>query len=120
MSLNQPVPELPVADVEKAQQYYRDKLGFKIEWSYAGMEMGAVSNGDSAIFFRKRTGPFEPVVHWIYAGDIETTYRNLSESGANIVEGLEDKPWGLRQFTIEDLDGNKFYIHHDLPEQDQS
>ncbi len=31
MKLNQPVPELPVADVEKAQRYYRDILGCKIE-----------------------------------------------------------------------------------------
>jgi uncharacterized glyoxalase superfamily protein PhnB len=33
--------------------------------------------------------------------------------GARIVEPLEKKPWGLRQFTVEDLDGNRFYIHHD-------
>jgi uncharacterized glyoxalase superfamily protein PhnB len=33
--------------------------------------------------------------------------------GANIVEPLEKKPWGLRQFTVKDLDGNLFYFHHD-------
>jgi hypothetical protein len=26
---------------------------------------------------------------------------------------LEQKPWGLRQFTVEDLDGNRFYFHSD-------
>jgi hypothetical protein len=31
-TIGQPVPELPVADVEKAQQYYRDVLGFEIGW----------------------------------------------------------------------------------------
>ena len=30
-----------------------------------------------------------------------------------IVEPLEKKPWGLRQFTIEDLDENRFYFHGD-------
>ena len=29
--------------------------------------------------------------------------------GANIVEPLEKKPWGLTQFTVEDLDGNRFF-----------
>ena len=29
------------------------------------------------------------------------------------VDPLERKPWGLRQFTVQDLDGNLFYFHHD-------
>jgi catechol 2,3-dioxygenase-like lactoylglutathione lyase family enzyme len=31
-TIGQPVTELPVADVEQAQQYYRDVLGFEIGW----------------------------------------------------------------------------------------
>jgi hypothetical protein len=30
--IRRPVPELPVADVERAQQHYRDALGFEIRW----------------------------------------------------------------------------------------
>ena len=113
MELNQPVPELPVADVEKAQEYYRDFLGCKIEWLYPTKDIGAVSNGDTAIFFRKREKSFEPAVHWVYCDDVDSTYKALQDNGANIVEDLEDKPWGIRQFTINDLDGNIFYFHHD-------
>jgi len=39
-SIGQPVPELPVADVERAQQHYRDALGFEIGWLYPGKEIG--------------------------------------------------------------------------------
>jgi len=116
MKLNQPVPELPVTDVEKAQKYYRDVLGFKIEWIYPNKEIGAVSNGETAIFFRKRTGSFEPVVHWIYTDNVDAIYRQLVSIGADIVEDIEDKPWGHRQFTIKDPDDNLFYIHHELPD----
>ena len=112
-SLAPPVPELPVIDVESAQQHYRDVLGFQVNWLYPDKSIGAVSRGDCGIFFRKRTPPFEPAVHWIFAPDIDATYHELKSSGANIVEPLEKKPWGLRQFTLEDLDGNRFYIHHD-------
>ena len=111
--INHPVPELPVADVERAQQYYRDVLGFEIGWLDPGKEIGAVSRDDVAIFFRKRIGPFEPAVHWVFAEDIEESYEELKSSGANITEPLEKKPWGLRQFTVEDLDGNVFYFHTD-------
>lgn len=111
-SINYPVPELPVADVERAQQHYRDALGFEIGWLYPGKEIGAVSRGNVAIFFRKKTPPFEPAVHWVFAGAIDATCEESKSLGANIVEPLEKKPWGLRQFTVEDLDGNRFYFHH--------
>jgi predicted enzyme related to lactoylglutathione lyase len=112
-TIGQPIPELPVADVERARQYYRDVLGFEIGWLYPGSDIGAVSRGNVAIFFRRRQGSFEPAVHWIFAADIDATYEELRSSGANIVEPLEKKPRGLRQFTVEDLDGNRFYVHCD-------
>jgi uncharacterized glyoxalase superfamily protein PhnB len=112
-SIGQPVPELPVEDVERAQQHYRDALGFEIAWLYPGKEIGAVSRGKAVIFFRKRTRPFEPAVHWVFAEDIDATYQELQALGANIVQPLAEMPWGLRQFTVEDLDGNRFYFHHD-------
>ena len=111
MELNQPVPELPVLDVVKAQQYYRDVFGCKIEWLYPGEEVGAVSNGDTAIFFRKRAEKFEPVVHWVYCTDVDQTCEELKTRGAHVVDDIEDKPWGLRQFSVEDLDGNIFHFH---------
>ena len=113
-SLGKPVPELPVTDVERAQQHYRDALGFEIGWLYPDKGIGAVSRADMGpIFFRKRKLPFEPAVHWVFAEDIDASYQELKASGANIVEPLEKKPWGLRQFAVQDLDGNLFYFHHD-------
>ena len=112
-SMSQPVPELPVVDVERAQQHYRDVLGFEIGWLYPDKEIGAVSRGDVVIFFRKRNAPFEPATHWVFAEDVDASYNELKLSGANIVDPLEKKPWGLRQFTVKDLDGNIFYFYHD-------
>ena len=99
-----PTPELPVEDVERAQRHYRDTLGFEVRWLYPGGEIGAVSRDDVAIFFRKTDRPFEPVVHWVFAADIDSTYEELRSLGARIVEPLGEKPWGLRQFTVEDID----------------
>jgi predicted enzyme related to lactoylglutathione lyase len=84
-----------------------------IGWLYPGKGLGAVSRGHVAILFRRRQQPFEPAVHWIFAEDIQTTYEECRSSGAKVVEPLERKPWGLRQFTVEDLDGNRFYFHRD-------
>jgi uncharacterized glyoxalase superfamily protein PhnB len=108
-----PVPELPVEDVERAQRYYRDVLGFEIGWLEPGKEMGAVSRGNAVIFFRRTTPPFAPAVHWVFAEDLDASYEELNAAGAKIVEPLEQKPWGMRQFRVEDPDGNRFYFHHD-------
>ena len=110
--IGRPVPELPVVDVERAQQHYRDALGFEIGWLYPDKGIGAVSRGEAVIFFRKRKPPFEPAIHWVFAEDIDATYQELKSSGANIVDPLEKKPWGLRQFIVQDLDGNLFYFHN--------
>ena len=112
MDMGQLVPELPVKDVEKAQEYYRDFLGYKIEWLYPGKNIGAVSNGATAIFFRQRLQNFEPAIHWVYCDDVDASYRQLKEKGAIIPDDIADMPWGLRQFTVQDLDGNLFYFHH--------
>ena len=110
-TIGQPVPELPVRDVERAQEHYRDALGFEIKWLYPSKEIGAVSRDTVAIFFRKRQPPFEPAVHWVFAEHIDVTCAELKSRGAKIVDDLELKPWGIRQFTVEDLDGNIFYFH---------
>jgi hypothetical protein len=78
------VPELPVMDVERAQQYYKDALGFEIGWLYQGKEIGAVSRDRAAIFFRKRKPPFEPAIHWVFVEDIDALYQELQSLGANI------------------------------------
>jgi uncharacterized glyoxalase superfamily protein PhnB len=49
----------------------------------------------------------------VFAEDIDASYQELKSLGANIADPLERKPWGLRQFTVKDLDGNLFYFHHD-------
>ena len=67
---------------------------------------------DIAIFFAKRTP--HPTQHWIFADDIDATYHEMKTRNANIVEDIENKPWGLRQFTIEDPDGHRFTFHLDL------
>jgi uncharacterized glyoxalase superfamily protein PhnB len=80
---------------------------------YPGKEIGSVSRDKSVILFRRRSEPFELIAHWMFAENIDATYSELQSSGSKIVEPLEKKPWGLRQFTVEDLGGNRFYVHCD-------
>lgn len=110
----QPVPQLPVEDVEKAQIYYKEIFGFEILWTYPNKYIGAVGREDVAIFFAKKNGAIEPNIHWIFAENIDLTYAEFKDRGADIIENIENKPWNMRQFAIRDLNGHIFYIHHNL------
>ena len=82
--IGHPVAELPVVDVERAQRYYRDTLGFEIGWLYPDKSIGAVIRDQATIFFRRRELPFHPAIHWVFAPDIDATYAELKSLGANI------------------------------------
>jgi catechol 2,3-dioxygenase-like lactoylglutathione lyase family enzyme len=110
---HQPVPELPVKDVERSQAFYRDKLGFEIVWTFPTKDIGAVSRNEAVIFLRKKE-PVAPNTLWFFTDDVDETYRECVNSSITISEDIETKPWGIRQFTIEDIDGNRFIFHHDV------
>lgn len=111
-TIGQPVPELPVSDLERARDYYCGKLGFKREWELP--EIAAASRGKVAIFFRLSNPPITPQVHWMFAEDVDASYAEMQAGDARIVDPIANKPWGLRQFTIQDPDGHQFHVHHDL------
>ncbi|WP_421724512.1 VOC family protein [Bauldia sp.] len=114
MRIAQPTPELPVPDVAAAQDYYRERMGFRVEWHNKEGGIGAVSHGDCAIFFRETKGDIHPGTFWIFTENVDDAFLELGRLGADIVEPIDNKPWGMRQFTVRDLCGNVFYFHHDI------
>jgi predicted lactoylglutathione lyase len=117
------VPEIPVADIDKAQAYYRDCLGFHIDWDDAGGGgIGGISKGRCRMFltnaaFREGFGNRAPVLVWINLDskqEVDELYAEWSATGAKIVSPPEDKPWLLREFTVTDLDGNQFRVFYDF------
>jgi len=111
--------ELHIPDFEKVKQFY-GKLGFKVIWErkpeekkgYLVMKMGGnilcFYPGNEFVYeqeyFKKfpqdtKRGYGIEVV--IMAENIEKVYET-AKGFANIVEELQVKPWGLKDFRIED------------------
>jgi len=104
-------PQLAVHDVRETQAYYRDVLGCKVAWIYEE-EYGAVYNGRTEIYFSLVEGPIEPSWNFIRVADADAALEALRARGAKIVEEIASHPWGMREFTIEDLNGHRFRIGH--------
>ena len=113
-------PQLVVADVVKTAEYYRDVLGFSIinyaldPPVYAMVERDGFqvhfgkSNSDltqSNEGVRKGTTDF---IIWV--PEIDKFFEEVKLRGANIVEGIVQRPYGSREFIIRDCDGHKILV----------
>jgi len=104
-------PQLPVPDIREAQAYYRDVLGFKIAWIYEE-EYGAVYHGATEVFFSQEEGEIHPSWNFVRVENADEVLAIYRERGAKIVEEIASRPWGMREFTIEDINGHRFRIGH--------
>ena len=103
-------PELPVADVAAAQRFYRDILGCSIGWVSEDGSYGAVYVDANEIFLARTEAPRARVVYCVRVDDADATYASCIEAGANIVAELETRPWAMREFSVEDIDGHRVRI----------
>ena len=116
------VPEIPVSDVDRAAAYYKDQLGFTIDWGGEDGGIAGISKGSCRMFltsrsFREPYGNSAPVVVWLNLNskkEVDDLYETWSRCEARIVSPPESKPWQLHEFTVEDLDGNLLRVFYDF------
>ena len=102
------VPVLATMDVMKTATYYRDTLGFSIDETFSGTDW-AMLWGDQCQLFLS----LNPTVAKTARGQqisicvpgVDAFYEKHKANGANIISDIEDKPWGLREYTVEDPNG---------------
>ena len=124
MSVDLPgaVPEIPVEDIDTAVAYYRDRLGFALDWGDEAGGIAGVSKGACRLFltnraFREELRNAPPVVIWLNvdsAHEVDALHEDWKGRGARIVARPESKPWKLREFTVADADGNQFRVFYDF------
>src|SRR5919204_159366 len=97
---------LSVRDVRAAADFYTKKLGFVLAFAegdpptFAGVNLGRVQ-----IFLSKGTPAPEGCSVYFVVGDADALHEFHRANGVEIVEGLRDQPYGLREYTARDLDG---------------
>jgi len=123
------VPEIPVSDINKAVAYYKDNLGFKVDWGGEELGLAGISRGHCRMFlantdYRARYGNVGPVLIWLNLNskeEVDDLYRLWNSSNVSMVSDPESKPWGLHEFTAADPDGNLFRVFYDFatPQRDK-
>ena len=102
---------LVVRDVLQSVAHYRDVLGFHTEFLYgdptfyAGVERDGVVIHLQAASETKRQ-PGHGAVN-IFVTDVDALYRELTSRGARTLNEPRDYAYGMRDFDLNDLDGNQ-------------
>jgi predicted enzyme related to lactoylglutathione lyase len=104
--LRQALPELPLDDVPAGVAYYRDVLGFHI--NYAQDDLGVMDRDDVTIVLIARTERHKGIGScYLYINDADALHAELLAKGANVQGNPVSHPWGLRDFQVLDVEGNR-------------
>jgi catechol 2,3-dioxygenase-like lactoylglutathione lyase family enzyme len=104
--IRQALPELPCDNITAAVQYYCDVLGFRI--NYQQDDLGVLDRDAITILLIPRTDQHKGIGSFgTYVEDAHALYAELSSKGAQTQGEPVSYPWGLRTFSVLDLEGNR-------------
>lgn len=103
-------PVVSAMDLDRSLEFYRDVLGFQIDWTWGSPpEMAAVSrdgveihlsaDGDSSRGTRSRI--------YCFIRGVDRFAANVRKRGGTIVNDVADQPYGMREFDLDDPAGNR-------------
>ena len=95
--------------MKRAARFYEEVLGLEKKYefsSYVGFECGGVEIGlIPKLRGGEQAAPLSPSVEFL-VDDVEKFYRELKNKNVKFVEELHEEPWGGKQATFTDPDGN--------------
>ena len=109
-------PILPVINLQETIAFYREKLGFSDDWIWEDSDAGCKRDKISMLFTKDpaqclaiNTPNNGLDIMW-FCGGVNELCEEYKAKGVPIRSAPEDKPWGMREFTIQDNNGYFFRI----------
>jgi uncharacterized glyoxalase superfamily protein PhnB len=111
-------PILPAEDLEATLEYYRERLGFAVEWRWGDPPVRAGVGRDGVelqLDADRGTRPDHAARVYLHVRGVDAYYESCVESGAQITLPLEDRAFGMRDFRVEDPAGNVLGFGEPVP-----
>lgn len=115
-----------VTDIQKMVTFYRDVLGFEIDWDgsepYAEFKQDGVRFsmyerallptllGRDPTYPAGLNGTFELAVDLPTFADVDREFARVVQAGARELYAPRDEPWGMRSSMVADPEGNLIEI----------
>ncbi|MGB9740695.1 MAG: VOC family protein [Candidatus Bathyarchaeales archaeon] len=104
---------LYVSDLNRAKEFYEKILGLEKKYeysSYVGFERGGIEiELIPKLKKEQKVDPFSPSIEFL-VDNIEEACAVLKRKGVEFIKELHDEPWGGRQASFKDPDGNTLEI----------
>ncbi len=116
MTIVRTVPDIRALDLSASRSFYKDLLGFEVVMDQGGMLMFAsptepkqqvTLNGDAAESAALPPGFAMDVG---FPENVNELHARAIDQGCIIVEPLEDKPMGIRRFSLLDPNGVRITV----------
>jgi uncharacterized glyoxalase superfamily protein PhnB len=100
-------PIFNVHSLRDAERYYRDALGFKVDWEHGQpADFASVSRGDAVIFMCQGCQGNPGTWVMVFSRDVDALHDELRQKGALVRMPPTNMPWGMREMHVSDTDGN--------------
>jgi catechol 2,3-dioxygenase-like lactoylglutathione lyase family enzyme len=112
-------PQLFVSDIQRSCEFFRDKLGFTLVFSYGKPPYYAQVARDAARLnlrcverpiieskVRDREELLSVSITVATANEIKLLFLEFQSAGVTFHQTLKKQPWGARNFVVKDPDGN--------------
>ena len=108
---------LAVKDLATEAEYYKQKLGFDLDFTAPGWEF--LSFGDFKVMLgecsdemtAEATGNHSWFAHCLVE-NVDEIYKEFNDRGASILSPIASKPWGIREFSVVTPDGHRIVFGH--------
>jgi uncharacterized glyoxalase superfamily protein PhnB len=101
------IPIFNVHRLRASQAYYRDILGFKLDWEDGDPpDFGSVTRGDATLFMCQGCQGNPGAWIMVFTHDVDKLYEEIGRKGAIVRMPPTDMPWRLREMHVSDRDGN--------------
>ena len=106
-TLERAIPVLASLDLEQTQQFYAEKLGFAPLFAYPDYAISGRDDVQIHFWLTDDRRYAENTSCRIDVVGVDALYAEMSASGVVHPNGhLRDQPWGMREFSVLDGDGN--------------
>jgi catechol 2,3-dioxygenase-like lactoylglutathione lyase family enzyme len=104
---------LPTNDVPAAVDFYTKKLGFELGFTWGEpVTMAGVNLGESQIFLEQGKPNPDGCTLYFVIGDADELFEFHRANAVEVVAAPEDRPYGLRDYAVRDLNGYTLSFGH--------
>jgi catechol 2,3-dioxygenase-like lactoylglutathione lyase family enzyme len=106
---------LYVSDLTAAVDFYTNKLGFRLAFTWGDPPtMAGVNLGHVQMFLEEGTPAPQGCYVYFVVDDADALFDFQRANGVEIAAPPEDRPYGLRDYAVKDLHGYRLAFGHRL------